>query len=98
MTFAAPLFLLGLLAVPAAIALHLLARRRRRRYAVRFPGAPIAALATPASSRWRRHVPAALLALSIAGLVTRARPAGDDRRRAGRAGLGRARHRHLAAR
>jgi Ca-activated chloride channel family protein len=67
MSFAAPLFLLGLLAVPAGIVLHLLAQRRRRRYAVRFPGAPIAALAAPASAR--RHVPSALLALAVAGLV-----------------------------
>ena len=69
MSFAAPIFLIGLLAVPAGIALHLLARRRRLRYAVRFPGAPIAALATPAAARWRRHVPSALLALAAAGLV-----------------------------
>jgi Ca-activated chloride channel homolog len=69
MSFAAPLFLLGLLAVPAGIALHLLAQRRRRRYAVRFPGAALAALAVPAEPRWRRHVPSALLALSVAGLV-----------------------------
>ena len=69
MSFAAPLFLLGLLAVPVGVALHLLAQRRRRRYAVRFPGAPVAALAVPAEARWRRHVPSALLALSVAGLV-----------------------------
>ena len=41
MSFAAPLFLLGLLAVPVGVALHLVAQRRRRRYAVRFPGAPV---------------------------------------------------------
>jgi Ca-activated chloride channel family protein len=69
MSFAAPLFLFGLLAVPAGVALHLLAQRRRRRYAVRFPGAPVAAMAVPAVARWRRHVPSALLALSVAGLV-----------------------------
>lgn len=67
MSFAAPLFLLGLLAVPAGVALHLLAQRRRRRYAVRFPGTPLAALAAPASPR--RHLPSALLALAVAGLV-----------------------------
>jgi Ca-activated chloride channel family protein len=66
MSFAAPLFLLGLLAVPAGLALHLLAQRRRRRYAVRFPGAPLAALAGPVR---RRHLPSALLALAVAGLV-----------------------------
>jgi Ca-activated chloride channel family protein len=67
MSFAAPVFLLGLLALPVGAALHLLAQRRRRRYAVRFPGAPIAALAAPASPR--RHIPSALLALAAAGLV-----------------------------
>jgi Ca-activated chloride channel homolog len=69
MSFAAPLFLLGLLVLPAGVALHLLAQRRRRRYAVRFPGAPVAALAAPAAPRWRRFVPSALLAMSVAGLV-----------------------------
>jgi Ca-activated chloride channel homolog len=69
MSFAAPVFLLGLLAVPVGVVLHLLAQRRRRRFAVRFPGAPVAALAVPAEARWRRHVPSALLALSVAGLV-----------------------------
>jgi Ca-activated chloride channel family protein len=69
MSFAAPLFLLGLLAVPAGVVLHLLAQRRRRRYAVRFPGAAVAAMAAPAQARWRRHVPSTLLALSVAGLV-----------------------------
>lgn len=66
MSFAAPLFLLGLLALPVGLALHLLAQRRRRRFAVRFPGAPIAALAAPVR---RRHLPSALLALAVAGLV-----------------------------
>jgi Ca-activated chloride channel family protein len=67
MSFAAPLFLLGLLAVPAGLALHLLAQRRRRRFAVRFPGAGIAALA--AGPRGRRHVPSALLGMAVAALV-----------------------------
>jgi Ca-activated chloride channel family protein len=69
MSFAAPLFLLGLLIIPAGAALQVLARRRRRRYAVRFPGTPVAAMAAPAAGRWRRHLPAGLLALAAAGLV-----------------------------
>jgi Ca-activated chloride channel family protein len=55
--------------LPAGIALHLLARRRRRRYAVRFPGAPLAAVAAAAAPPWRRHLPAALLAAAATGLV-----------------------------
>ena len=69
MSFAAPLFLVGLLALPAGVALHILARRRRRRFAVRFPGAPVAALAAPAASRWRRLAPTALLAAAVGMLV-----------------------------
>jgi Ca-activated chloride channel homolog len=69
MSFAAPLFLVGLLALPAGAALYLLARRRRRRFAVRFPGAPVAALAVPAASRWRRLAPTALLAAAVGMLV-----------------------------
>jgi Ca-activated chloride channel homolog len=68
-SFAAPLFLLGLLVIPVGLALHLVAQRRRRRYAVRFPGAPVAAAAEPAASPWRRRLPAALLALAATGLV-----------------------------
>jgi Ca-activated chloride channel family protein len=69
MSFAAPIFLLALLALPAGAALHALAQRRRRRYAVRFPGAPLAALAAPAGPRWRRHLPAALVAAGAAAVV-----------------------------
>jgi Ca-activated chloride channel family protein len=69
MSFAAPLFLLGLLAVPVGLALHVRAQRRRRRFAVRFPGVPLAAAAAPAVPGWRRRLPPALLALSAAGLV-----------------------------
>jgi Ca-activated chloride channel family protein len=74
-SFAAPTFLLGLLAVPAAIALYLLHRRRARRYAVRFTGVPILAAVADRGSRLRRHVPAALFLLALAALaVALARP------------------------
>jgi Ca-activated chloride channel family protein len=69
MSFAAPIFLLGLLVIPAGAALHALARRRRRKFAVRFPGAPIAAAAAPVAPAWRRHAPGVLLALAATGLV-----------------------------
>jgi Ca-activated chloride channel family protein len=69
-SFASPLFLLGLLLVPALVGAQALARRRRRRYAVRFTAVPAlkaAAAAAPAS--WLRHVPAALLLAALASLV-----------------------------
>jgi Ca-activated chloride channel family protein len=67
MSFASPLFLLTLLALPALAALYARLRRRPGRYAVRFPGTPILAeLATP---RRRRHLPAAVAALALAALV-----------------------------
>ena len=69
MSFAAPIFLIGLLVIPIGLALQVLARRRRRRFAVRFPGAPVAAAAAPVAPVWRRHLPAALLALAATGLV-----------------------------
>lgn len=75
MSFQAPLFLATLIAVPLAVGAYGLARRRRRRYAVRFPGAStLAALVDPVP-RWRRHLPAGLFALALAALaLSLARP------------------------
>jgi Ca-activated chloride channel homolog len=67
MTFARPLALLGLLLVPLLILGLVLARRRRARYAVRFPAVDVLAGAVGAS-RWR-HLPAALLLLALTALV-----------------------------
>lgn len=69
MSFAAPLFLLALLLVPLALAAHLAARQRRRRYAVRFPAAGTLALAAGRTPAWRRALPVALLLASIAALA-----------------------------
>ncbi|HWC28411.1 MAG TPA: VWA domain-containing protein [Solirubrobacteraceae bacterium] len=75
MSFAEPLALLFLLVVPLAIALHVAAGRRRRRYPIRFPAlATLAAVAAP-EPRWSRHLPFALLALALAALaISLARP------------------------
>lgn len=70
MSFANPLLLLGLLAVPLLGLLHAAAGRRRARYPVRFPalGAVKAALG-PRPPVWRRHLPALLALLAVASLV-----------------------------
>ena len=75
MSFAAPIFLLALLLVPLGIAASVAARRRRRRYAVRFPATGTVAAVLARSPHWRRRIPATLLALAVAALaVALARP------------------------
>jgi Ca-activated chloride channel family protein len=74
MSFQTPIALLALLLVPLAVAVYLLAQRRRPRYAVRFSAAQALAAVAP-SPGWRRHVPAALTALALAlALISLARP------------------------
>jgi Ca-activated chloride channel homolog len=75
MSFSSPLWLLALAVVPLALAAHLNAGRRRRRYAIRFPALSTLALAAGRTSAWRRHLPAALALAAIASLaVALARP------------------------
>jgi Ca-activated chloride channel family protein len=69
MSFQAPVFLLGLAAVPLALAALALARRRPARYVVRFPALTTLAAVTPRAPRWRRAVPTALLMLALAALA-----------------------------
>ena len=71
MSFSSPLWLFALLLVPAALAVQRLARRRARRFALRFPAVPTVVAALGTRPDWRRHVPvvamlAAVSALSIA--------------------------------
>lgn len=69
MSFAAPGYLIALLVVPLALGAYAVVQRRRRRYAVRFPGvSTLAAVLTPAG-RWRRHVPPVLFALALSALA-----------------------------
>ncbi|HWH09892.1 MAG TPA: VWA domain-containing protein [Solirubrobacteraceae bacterium] len=70
MSFTNPLWLLGLLAVPLLLGLHILAGRRAERYAVRFPAIASLRIAAAGGLSWRRHIPVALLLLAIAVLVT----------------------------
>lgn len=69
MTFQQPWLLLGLLVVPALAGLYVLARRRRRRYTLRFTN--LALLESVAGRRpdARRHFPPALLLLGATGLL-----------------------------
>ena len=75
MSFASPQWLLALALIPIAIAAATLARRRSRRYAVRFPAVSTLVLAAGAGMSWRRHLPAAFALAAIAALaVSLARP------------------------
>jgi Ca-activated chloride channel family protein len=74
MSFDRPLLLLTLLVIPAAVALYVLAERRRMRYAIRFTNLDV--LAGVLGGRlWRHYLPLALFLLALAALcVGVARP------------------------
>ena len=75
MSFAAPLWLLALALVPAALAASVYARRRGRRYAVRFTAMSSLKEALAAEPSWPRHLPAACALAAIALLaIALARP------------------------
>jgi Ca-activated chloride channel homolog len=70
MSFSSPLWLAALALIPLAVAASVAARRRARRYAVRFPALSTLQLAAAgASSSWRRHLPAAFALAAIAALA-----------------------------
>jgi Ca-activated chloride channel family protein len=74
-SFASPAWLAALLLVPLGIAAYVAARRRARRYAVRYPAAPTLLLAGAAVPTWRRHLPAVLALAAVASLaLAMARP------------------------
>jgi Ca-activated chloride channel homolog len=75
MSFGAPLWLLALALVPLGLAAYLLARRRAKRYAVRFTAVPALREAVAASPSWELHLPAGLALAAVALLaVALARP------------------------
>jgi Ca-activated chloride channel family protein len=75
MSFQAPLWLLALLALPAAVVAQQLLARRARRYSVRFPAVDTLAAVLPRSARWRRWIPLGFYLLALATLaVALARP------------------------
>lgn len=69
MSLSDPTWLIALLAIPVVVALQVLAARRRRRYAVRFPALGTLAAIAPRHGAWRRWLPAALILGALAGLV-----------------------------
>ena len=75
MSFAAPLFLLALLIVPAVAVLYVLGHRRRRRAAEAFVRPHMRASVVRWAPGWRRHLPIALfIAASAVLIVAVARP------------------------
>jgi Ca-activated chloride channel family protein len=68
-SFATPIWLLGLTLVPLAIMAYQASRRRGSRYAVRFTAVPALKAAATAVPAWRRHLPAALALAALAALV-----------------------------
>jgi Ca-activated chloride channel family protein len=66
MTFREPLLLAGLVLVPLALLAYVVAQRRRRRYAIRYPAVDV--LARVAGKARGRHLPALLALLSLAAL------------------------------
>ena len=71
MSFERPWLLLGLAVLPLAVALYLLAERRRMRYAVRYTNLEVLAAVAAATRHraWRRYLPPLLLLLALAGLA-----------------------------
>ena len=68
MTLSWPWAVLALLVIPLVLGAWWVARRRRRRAAVRVTSIALVRAAVPGQSRWRRRVPAALLAAGLAVL------------------------------
>jgi Ca-activated chloride channel homolog len=69
MSFSSPLWLLGLLVVPAALVAYRAARNRSNRYAVRFTALPALRLAAATVPDRRRHLPTVLALAALAALV-----------------------------
>jgi Ca-activated chloride channel family protein len=69
MSFASPVALLCLFAVPLALVLHVEAQRRRRRYPVRFTALSTLAAVAEREPPWRKHAPLALLLAALTALT-----------------------------
>ncbi len=75
MSFGAPLWLLALALVPVGLAAYIRARRRRKRYAIRFTAVSTLREAVSAAPSWERHVPTTFVLAAVALLaIALARP------------------------
>jgi Ca-activated chloride channel family protein len=75
MSFAAPIWLIALALVPAALAAYIRSRRHAKRYAVRFTALPTLRAAVAGAASWQRQLPAAFALAAITVLaVALARP------------------------
>ena len=72
MSFADPLFLLGLLAIPLVVVWYVAQQRRRTAVAGAFVAPALAASPAPQRPRWRRHAPIAVFLLALALLIAAA--------------------------
>jgi Ca-activated chloride channel family protein len=72
MSFASPLVLLALLAIPLLINLYLRHQRGRAKAAATFVAPQLSPSVAPVSPRWRRHVPIAAFGLAIVVLIVAA--------------------------
>src|SRR5262245_27634927 len=72
MPFAWPLTLLSLIVAPALLPTYLVILRRRRKQAVRFSDVALLRSLLPRRSRWKRHLPIALLLTSLVALAVAA--------------------------
>ena len=85
MSFYAPLWLFALLLVPVALGVQRLARRRARRFAMRFPAVPTVVAALGTRPDWRRHLPVVAMLAAVSALaIALARPHVTTRCRSGR--------------
>jgi Ca-activated chloride channel family protein len=67
--FAWPFMLAGLVVLPIIVALDLLARRRRARYAIAFSNVGVLRSVAPKVPSWRRYVPLAFLLAALAAMI-----------------------------
>lgn len=72
MSFAWPLALTTLIVAPALLAAYWWTLRRRRRQAVRYSSVALLRSLLPSRNRWQRHLPIALLLLSLVALAVAA--------------------------